>query len=281
MSLSITPGTVTSVLIYGGTTGAIATTTISGGTTPYTIAWTSSSGATAITDQTAAAKSTLKAGTYRITVTDSAEPPVSVNHDYVVSQSSQLVITAGDITHASDASSSDGSIASTTVSGGVTPYTIAWSTSDGTAITVQTTAAHTGLKAGTYRITVTDNAGASVHHDYVILDQTLDGLTLVPGIITEYDLNGKWYSDIAESTVSGGDGDYTVLWTWSSGATAISTPTSLGSKTGLHHGTYTLTVEDGSANGARHVFYVKERKRLYKHATGYSTTDPLKPSNAF
>ncbi|KAG5191325.1 hypothetical protein JKP88DRAFT_251653 [Tribonema minus] len=276
MTLTIVPSTsIVNVNIYGGSTGSIGATTVSGGASPYIFAWTSSTGATAISDTTAGAKTSLKAGTYRITVTDNVA--ATAYYIYTITQSAQLVLTPGTITHATAEGTATGAIGSTTVTGGVTPYVVAWSTTTGgTTISSASAIAHVSLLPATYRITVTDSLGASAYHDYVVVVQSYTGLTIVPGDVTEYVHDGKNLADIAASTVTGGDGAYIVKWTSPVHGTAITTAT-LGAKTKLRaSGNYTLTVIDGSGLGATHKFIIDLEPKLYHHSTGWSEHSPLR-----
>lgn len=276
MSLAITPSSsIVNVTVYGASTGSIGTTTVSGGTAPYTIAWTVSTGATAISDTTDGAKTGLKSGIYRITVTDSASTPATVYYDYTITQSAQLTITPGRITHASSEETSDAAIAATTITGGLAPYTIVWGTEDGTQITDMTASAHVNLMPGTYRINVTDDAEVSVYHDYVVVVQTYEGLDYTPGEIEEYIEDGKHLATIAESSVEGGDEDYIITWKAHPHGTAIRDAT-LDEKTKLLSGNYTVTIVDGSGNGVIYEYVMDHHKKLYHHPTGWSAHNPLR-----
>ncbi|KAG5185031.1 hypothetical protein JKP88DRAFT_255141 [Tribonema minus] len=165
MSLALSTATVTNVNIYGQSTGTIGITTVSGGTGPYTIAWTSSSGATPITTQTADAKTLLKAGTYRITVTDSVA--ATTFRDYVVAQNPALVIAPGSVHIEAKHGEYRANISASTVTGGNGTYTISW-TSTGTAISDTTAGAKTGLRHGKYTLHVADGAGATASHVFTV-----------------------------------------------------------------------------------------------------------------
>ena len=120
-----------------------ASVTAGGGTTPYTYLWSNGDNTAAISDV---------AGTYTVTVTDDNGCEVT---------SAAIVITepvavAGTIasTPATCPTCTDG-MATVTPTGGVPPYTYAWSPSGGSAATA------TGLAAGTYTVTITDNSGCT------------------------------------------------------------------------------------------------------------------------
>ncbi|SHE65498.1 Por secretion system C-terminal sorting domain-containing protein [Mariniphaga anaerophila] len=121
--------------------------------------------------------------------------------------------------------------AGVTPSGGVAPYSYSWSPSGGTGNTA------TGLAAGTYTVTVTDNIGCIATRSFTIEQPA--ALTVTADDQTNVSCNGG--SDGAASVlVSGGTADYTYDWT--------GTPTGDGtaSVTGLSAGTWTCTVTDAS-----------------------------------
>jgi len=148
LSLNTTPVNVTCA---SGTTGSISL-TVSGGTTAYAYAWTKSGtpGFTANTQNI----SSLSAGTYNVTVTDSKS--CTATRSAVVTQPSTLTLSSviTNPTCPPDASSnnSDGAIA-LTVSGGTASYTYAWSGPNGFTATSQNL---TSRIAGSYTVIVTD-----------------------------------------------------------------------------------------------------------------------------
>ncbi|MBI2968123.1 MAG: PKD domain-containing protein [Bacteroidetes bacterium] len=133
--------TITNVGCYGGSTGSIIQ-TVTGGTTPYTYSW-NVGGATKN-------KNNIPAGTYICFISD-ASGCVSIR-SYTVTQPAQLTATASSLTSAT-CGNSDGAV-SATAAGGTSPYTYAW-TGGGTGGMV------TGLVAGNYTVTVTDNKGCT------------------------------------------------------------------------------------------------------------------------
>ncbi|WP_200911945.1 SprB repeat-containing protein, partial [Pedobacter sp. Hv1] len=139
-----------------------------------------------------------------------------------------LVATAGTVFNVSCNGGNNGS-ATVNVSGGTTPYTYSWAPSGGTAATA------TGLAAGTYTVTVTDNAMVTTTQSFTITEPIapLSATTSVGAVSCNGGANGN-----ATINATGGTAPYTYLW--SNGAT---------SKTifGLQAGHYTYTVTD--ANG--------------------------------
>ncbi len=149
------------VSVNGGNDGQ-ASASGSGGTPGYTFAW--SNGAVTAT------ASGLTAGTYSVTVTDSnggndvdsvtiTEPPV-------------LLATVTSVTDESFPGAADGA-ATVSATGGVSPYSYLWSNGG-------TTATITGLTAGTYDVTVTDDNGATASPTASVVVVALGPLPKVP-----------------------------------------------------------------------------------------------------
>lgn len=193
-----------------------ATVSVSGGTSPYTYSW-SPSGGNAVT------ANNLGVGTYIVTVTDNngcqdtATINISTINGPVISNPQQNNVTCFGL--------SDGN-ASITVSGGTTPYTYSWSPSGGNAATAS------GLAAGSYTVTVTDNAGCSASQTFIITQP--NELIATIASITPADCGLS--NGAASITVSGGTGTYTYSWSPSGGNTA--------SASGLAAGPYLVTVTD-------------------------------------
>ncbi len=204
----------TPVKCNGGNTGT-ASSTVTGGTPAYTYNWTPSGG-------TNANATGLSAGTYTLTVTDangcsqSASTTITQPPVLLVNVSNTPVKCGGGNT----------GTASSTVTGGTPAYTYNWTPSGGT------NANATGLSAGTYTLTVTDNNGCTVTASTTITQPPVLTLTLSN---TPVKCNGG-NSATASSTVTGGTPAYTYNWTPSGGTNA--------NATGLSAGTYTLTVTD-------------------------------------
>lgn len=116
------------------------------------------------------------------------------------------------------------------VSGGVPPYTYAWTTSP-----AQTTATATGLSAGTYTVTVTDASGATTSRSFTITQPA--ALTAATSQTT-IACNG---SSTGAASVTPGGGTSPYSYSWSPNVSTTSSATNLAA------GTYTVTVTD--ANG--------------------------------
>ncbi|MCB0522250.1 MAG: DNRLRE domain-containing protein [Saprospiraceae bacterium] len=204
-------GVTTVVTCNGGSNGSVNL-TVSGGTSPYTFAWSSG----AATEDV----SGLAVGSYTVTVTDFNRCTVTQN--FTINQPALLTV-SGMVTPNCPASS-NGSV-SLTVSGGTAPFTYAWS---GAGVGTST---RTGLAAGTYNVTVTDNSGCTATNSF-----TLDPLSLS---VTGFGKTCTAQDGQAYATVSGGLEPYT--FAWSNGATTEYIQ-------GLNIGTYTVTVTAGACS---------------------------------
>lgn len=116
--------------------------------------------------------------------------------------------------------------ASVVASGGVQPYTYAWSNG-------ATTAQITGLTAGTYSVTVTDAANCSASGTQRITEPSLINLGFS---VTNESFPGA-NNGAVDLSVTGGTPAYSYLW--SNGATTEDI-------SGLAAGTYTVTVSDAN-----------------------------------
>jgi gliding motility-associated-like protein len=204
--------------IYGGTTGT-ATVTASGGVSPYAYVWSPSGG-------TAATATGLAAGTFTCTITDANG--ATVVKTVTITQPTQLTATSSQTNNIIYGGTTG--TATVTASGGVSPYTYAWSPSGGTAATA------TGLAAGTFTCTITDANGATVVKTVTITQPTQ--LTATSSQTNNIIYGGT--TGTATVTASGGVSPYTYAWSPSGGTAATATA--------LAAGTFTCTITD--ANGA-------------------------------
>jgi len=132
-------------------------------------------------------------------------------------------------TNASCFGSSDGSI-DLTVSGGLAPYTFAWSNSE-------TTEDISGLTAGAYYVTITDQDFCEEIDTHTITQPTdIIGTAMVSSDYNGEDISCNGAADGAiDLTVVGGIGPYTFVWSNSETTEDIS---------GLVAGTYYVTITD-------------------------------------
>jgi gliding motility-associated-like protein len=189
-------------------------TVIAGGGTPgYTFLWNTGSSSQVI--------SGLAAGTYTVTVTDQASCTQSFSVAIGNSGAPQSSIVTN--TPVSCFGGNNGSL-DITVTGGTPTYTYAWSNGANTQDI-------SGLIAGTYTVTVTDQNFCVNTNSFVVTQPTIITLSATS---TSVLCNGGATGSI-DLTVSGGTPTYTYLW--SNGATNQD-------PTGLIAGTYTVTVTD-------------------------------------
>ncbi len=202
------------VLCNGNSTGSINL-SVSGGTSPYTYVW--SNGAT--TQDI----SSLAAGTYTVTVTDSksctATKSVIITAPPVLSLSTTKV-------NVSCNGGTNGSI-DLTVTGGTSPYTYNWTGG-------VTTQDRSNLASGTYTVTVTDANSCTKTISTTITQPSVLSLSKTQVNVL---CNGNSTGSI-DLTVSGGTSPYTYSWT--GGVTTQD-------RSNLAAGTYTVTVTDANS----------------------------------
>ncbi|PHI21751.1 hypothetical protein CEQ90_00240 [Lewinellaceae bacterium SD302] len=202
------------VTCFGGEDGTL-TAFPSAGSPPYTFLWSNGS-----TNQTIDG---LTAGTYGVTITDSGGCTASATG--TVNQPPQLNVT---VTQDGPVCAGDFDITVTAFPSGGTPdYTYLWSTG-------ATTQAISGLGAGTYSVTITDENDCTVVGSTTVIqapspDVTISGDDVICGDGNTTDLT---------ATPSDGTPNYQLLW-----STGEVTPTITVSQAG----TYSVTVTD--ANG--------------------------------
>ncbi|HXB13822.1 MAG TPA: SprB repeat-containing protein, partial [Bacteroidia bacterium] len=210
MTLSLTE---TNVPCFGDSNGK-ATVIVSGGKAPYTYSWTPNVGTTSTV-------SNLKAGSYQLTVYDSA----GCNSILVtITQPAPLVVIAPNTPI--ECFGANSGTATAAAVGGTTPYTYLWSPSG------ITSANATDLSAGCYTVTVTDANGCNATTSTCIT--TAPALT-VSVVNTPVKCNGG-ATGTATATAGGGSGAYTYNWSPSGGTGA--------SANNLTATTYTITVTD-------------------------------------
>ncbi len=185
-----------------------------GGTPPYTYLW--SNGSVSNVDNN------LAPGTYTVTVTDLHGCTNTDSVKVVNATPLTAVITPKSVTCYGDSNGS----ASIVVTGGSAPYKYKW-------FNKVKSDTITGLKIGTYSVTITDANGCTLVDSATITQPSAITATTTYTVSTCSNSNGS-----ASVTASGGTGPYT--YSWSNGATTSSTSS-------LAPGTYTVTITD--ANG--------------------------------
>ncbi|MES2139780.1 MAG: PKD domain-containing protein [Bacteroidota bacterium] len=221
---------ITHVTCAGGSNGAISVTP-TGGTSPYTYLWSNGNTTSQI--------SNLTSQTYSLTVTDLKACQKTAT--FTINQ--PLPITVLLLPTAVNCFNGNNGSATSTVSGGTSPYTYNWSSG-------ATSPNASGLQAGTFTLSVTDIAGCTGSNSTVITQPTalLSTATAI-NATCNYSNNG-----IATAGSSGGTPGYTYLW-----QPGGQTSTSINNLSG---GTYTLTTTDLSGCTATAFATIAELSQL-------------------
>jgi gliding motility-associated-like protein len=210
------------VLCHGGNDGSIDL-TVSGGTNPYSYEW--SNGSAFIYSDTTQDLSNLVADQYLVTVTDANGCTDTLTS--VIDEPSAPLSLVYTPTSVDCFGAATGAI-DITVSGGTAGYNYSWSNGD-------ITEDLTGITAGDYTITVTDQNGCDIQ-TVISVSEPVSALA-VSTVARDVSCFGSTTGSI-EANVTGGTTPYS--YSWSNGETQEDID-SLGA------GTYTLTVTD--ANG--------------------------------
>jgi hypothetical protein len=200
-----------------GASDGTATANPSGGTSPYTYSWSSGAGTKTITG--------LASGTYCVTITDAKGCTQSAC--VTVSGISCASFNVGATQTNINCNGQSTGTATANPTGGQAPYTYIWSANTGS----QTAQTATGLIAGTYSVTVTDNVGCSKTKSVTITQPSvLSAGTVATNVTCFGAANGT-----IELTMSGGTQPY--VYSWSNGATTEDLAS-------LTPGNYTVVVTD-------------------------------------
>jgi hypothetical protein len=226
-AIVIDPVIVTNVNCSGSNTGAIDI-TVSGGTGAYKYHW--SNGKTTQDIQN------IPAGTYTVTVSDvngcAKTATATVNPGLTLTTIKTNVTCNG---------GSDGA-ATATASGGVSPYNYIWSTG-------ATTTVISGLPAGNYTVTISDNVGCSRTGVVAISQPLAIGIS---GAITPVACNGSATGGINITTTNG---VAPFIYNWNDGVHTED-------RTGINAGTYTVTITDHNGCSATKSFIVTQPTAL-------------------
>lgn len=182
----------TMVDCFGNSTGAIGI-SVFGGTAPYTYDWNSGM-------YTTEDISGIPAGVYNCVVTDANGCTATVFA--TITEPAQLDGTIDLVVNPTSCGASDGLI-NVSTSGGTSPYTYDWNSG------TYTTEDISGLSAGVYNLTITDNNACTV-----MLDTTLSDPG-APSVVVDSTINATCNGDIDGEiyiTVTGGTMPYTFDW---------------------------------------------------------------------
>jgi hypothetical protein len=200
--------TQTEISCNGGSNGS-ATVTPIGGTPPYTYSWAPSGG-------TSATASGLTAGTYTCTVTDDNSIPNIITKIFTFIEPTALIASTS-TTNISCNGASNGS-AGVSPSGGKPLYSFSWAPLGGTAATA------TGLAAGTYTCTITDDNNCSITKNFNLIEPSaLTANTNNTNVSCNGGSNGT-----ATIAPNGGTPSYTYSWAPSGGTAATASGLAVG-----------------------------------------------------
>ena len=167
----------------------------------------------------------MVAGTYTVTITDN-NGCTATSSSTITEPVALVAATVVDSNSTCNGFSDGGASASAT--GGTLPYNYAWNNG-------ATTASITGVVAGTYTVTITDNNGCTSTSSATITEPA----ALVAATVVDSNSTCNGLSDGgASASATGGTPAYSYVW--NNGAATASI-------TGVPSGTYTVTVTD--ANG--------------------------------
>ncbi|MEX2589727.1 MAG: T9SS type A sorting domain-containing protein [Chitinophagales bacterium] len=199
----------------GGNDGYVSV-VVTGGTPPYTYTW-SSGGNTAT-------ETGLSAGTYDLTVEDANG--CSETFSETIAEPTALSVNIASVTDLGCASVNDGAV-DINVSGGTSPYTFAWDNGDNTEDI-------SGLAAGTYEVTVTDDNGCTEMATATV-DPPANPLSVS---VNNAQTSACGANDATlTANASGGSGGNSYSWTGGLSGASVNN---------LSPGNYTVTVTDGS-----------------------------------
>jgi hypothetical protein len=213
--------TITSQVTCNGAANGSANGVMTGGAAPFNYSWNTTP------VQTTQTATNLAPGTWTLTVTDANGCPITGT--VTITEPSALLVNANH-TDVQCAGGSDGTV-SATISGGVAPYTIAWTNSGGA--NVGSTASVSALIADTYTITVTDANGCISTATVVVAQPAPYSLTVTP---TDAKCFGSC-DGLATATVVGGTTPYS--YQWNDALTQVTAGASF-----LCAGNYSVTVTD-------------------------------------
>ncbi len=196
-----------------------ATVTPSGGSGSYTYLWTPG-------NATSATAGSLATGNYSVTVNDGQGCTATVT--VLVPQNTSLTGSAT-TTEVTCGQTNNGSI-DLSVSGGTPGFTYSWSPGGAT------TQDLSGIAAGDYTVTVTDNSGCQFITTYTVASEN----TMVVDGIAQHETCKGYQDGSVDLTVTGASGNVTYLWTPGNATTQ--------DLSALGEGTYSVTVTD-AGNG--------------------------------
>lgn len=196
-----------------GSNDGIIDLTVSGGEGPYTYSWSNG--------ETTEDLSSLAPGNYSVNVNDSRGCSASIAFTIAEPSALSLSYTSTDV----DCFGNSSGAIDITVTGGVAPYSYAWSNSSGNEDL-------TDLAAGTYQVVVTDLNGCTLTENFTITEPS--AALIDNAVVSDITCFGGSDGSIQLSP-SGGTAPYT--YAWNNGASTKDV-------FGLAAGTYQVTITD-------------------------------------
>jgi len=184
----------------------------------------------------------LRAGTYTVTITDSMDCEKILQ--ITLNEPEELLLTFQKV-DVRCFGEDNGSI-DLTISGGIQPYTIVWSSHDGGTGLDVNSEDQSGLGPGTFNVTVTDANNISKQGSVVINEPDVLEISLENDGIPEdegyqiFPCNGDSNGSI-DIAVTGGNGNYTYTWSTNNGDGLVQGQQD---QQNLTAGTYFVTVKD-------------------------------------
>lgn len=216
---------------HGANDGSIVLNFV-GGQAPITLVW--SDGSTSGTS-----RHNLPPGVYSVTITDSK--PCVITRTFVITEPQPLLL-SGTVTHADDCNNAMSGAVNLLVSGGMPPFTYAWSNG-------ATTEDLTGITSGNYSVTVTDANGCTNFRQFTVTRPQPLEVNVTNDI--SFDCATDFVRQVNTATASGGVLPYHYVWSAGtvSGANGQIMTTN-------NNGMVTITVTDGMGCIAAHTFEI-------------------------
>ncbi|MFT4759688.1 MAG: hypothetical protein ACI9LN_001653 [Saprospiraceae bacterium] len=229
-----------------------------GGTAPYTIIWNGTSSGTNMVNGNLFTIPNLQSGNYNITVTDATN--CSAVQSAVISNSGSIGFAA---TSNNGACGQPGSI-SISIANGTSPYTLTWTGATTGNTTINNTNTYTilALPTGSYNLMLTDANGCSSNQSVTLNNGS--AINFAANV-----MNGSCgqLGNIALN-VTGGNGDYLVLWASSNGNGSAPFSGSFYTIQNLVSANYTVVVSDSNGCSATQSLNINNGTTLDLMATG-------------